>query len=92
MKGLMLGIVRFNIYSNHLEIGVNIMLMKFADDTKSKGAVSMHNNIMDKGFWKSKYDLLLKKKLDDCNGYKVFFQESFYGRKSKASLTFRKLF
>lgn len=50
MKGLMLGIVRFNIYSNHLEIGVNIMLMKFADDTKSKGAVSMHNNIMDKGF------------------------------------------
>lgn len=36
MKGLMLGIVMFNIYINHLEMGVNNMLMKFADDTKLK--------------------------------------------------------
>lgn len=36
MKGLMLGIVMFNIYINHLEMGVNNMLTKFADDTKLK--------------------------------------------------------
>lgn len=38
------GIVMFNVYINHLELGVNNMLMKFADDTKLKSAVSMHND------------------------------------------------
>lgn len=33
MKGLMSDIVMFNIYINHLEMGVHNMLMKFADDT-----------------------------------------------------------
>lgn len=33
MKGSMLGIVMFNIYISHLEMGVNNMLMKSADDT-----------------------------------------------------------
>ena len=38
------GIVMFNVYINHLELGVNNMLMKFVDDTKLKSAVSMHND------------------------------------------------
>ena len=92
MKGLMLGIVMFNIYINHLEMGVNNMLTKFADDTKLKGTISMHNDKMDKWFWKSvceQNDLLLKKS-GEYNWYKHFLKESFYGRKSKASMMFRK--
>lgn len=50
IKGLMWGIVMFYVYINHLEMGVNNMLMKFADDTKLEGAVSMHNDKMDKWF------------------------------------------
>lgn len=38
------GIVMFNVYINHPELGVNNMLMKFVDDTKLKSAVSMHND------------------------------------------------
>ena len=37
------GIVMFNVYINHLELGVNNMLMKFVDDAKLKSAVCMHN-------------------------------------------------
>lgn len=48
MKGLMLGITMFNIYINHSEMGVNNILVKFADDTSIEGSVSMHNDSMDK--------------------------------------------
>ena len=34
----------FNVYINHLELGVNNMLMKFVDDAELKSAVSMHND------------------------------------------------
>ena len=34
------GIVMFNVYINHLELGVNNMLMKFADDTKLEGVTT----------------------------------------------------
>lgn len=39
----------FNISINHLEMGVN-NVNEICDDTKLKGAVSMHNDKMDKWF------------------------------------------
>jgi hypothetical protein len=47
MNRLLLAIVMFNIYINHLEMKVNNMLMKFADDT-NRSAVSMNNDKVDK--------------------------------------------
>lgn len=44
----MSGVAVFNIEINHLEMGVNSLLMKFADDTKLKGAVSIHDDKMHK--------------------------------------------
>lgn len=84
MNGLMLGIVVFNICINHLEIGINNMLMEFEDDIK--GAASMHNERWINDFesvWVRKNELLLKKS-DEYNWYN-FLQS--YSMEGKISIT-----
>lgn len=41
-KGLVLGLVLFNVFVGNLDSGIKCTLTKFADDTKLSGAVSAY--------------------------------------------------